>query len=127
PRGYLAAYGGTHPVPTRLTDNWGEHYIIEDIYYKPYTTCGANHAAIECVRALMAQQPIAPDHIRDIEVGTSRRGVAENSNIALTNTMSVQYSVEVAIALTLLGTVENPDSFDLHTYQNSSAPALANR
>lgn len=126
-RGYLAAYGGQDQHPERLTDHWGERYIIQDSYYKPYTTCGANHAAIECVRAILAEHPLDPADIADITVGTSHRGVAENSNIALTNTMSVQYSVEAAIALTILGTVEHPDSFELDTYKNSPAPAIADR
>jgi 2-methylcitrate dehydratase PrpD len=126
-RGYLAAYGGPRQNPPRLTDNWGQRYIIEDSYYKPYTTCGANHAAIECVRSILAEHPLDPDDITAVQVGTSRRGVTENSNIALTNTMSVQYSVEAAIALTILGTVEHPDSFDLDTYQHSAAPAIADR
>jgi 2-methylcitrate dehydratase PrpD len=127
PRGYFAAYHDAEPDPARLTDNWGEQYIIDEIYCKPYAACAANHAAIEALKKILERRPVAVDQVERIVIGSSRRGLAENSGIALTGTMSVQYSVEAAAALTLLGTVDHPDSFELDRYLGSEADHLARR
>ncbi|MBO0746984.1 MAG: MmgE/PrpD family protein [Acidimicrobiaceae bacterium] len=127
PRGYFAAYHAAEPDPARLTDNWGERYIIDEIYCKPYAACAANHAAIEALKGILQRRAVEVDDVERIVIGSSGRGLAENSGIALTGTMSVQYSVEAAAALTLLGTVDNPSSFELDHYVGSEAFQLAGR
>jgi 2-methylcitrate dehydratase PrpD len=127
PRGYLAAYHAAEPDPARLTDHWGEQYVIDEIYCKPYAACAANHAAIEALKRILQRRPVEVDQIGRIVIGSSRRGLAENSGIALTGTMSVQYSVEAAAALTLLGAVDHPDRFELDHYLGSEAENLARR
>lgn len=125
PRGYFAAYHAAEPVPARLTEHWGEGWIIDEIYCKPYAACAANHAAIEALKRILARRPVEVDQVERVVVGCSRRGLAENSGIPLTGTMSVQYSVEAAAALTLVGTVDHPDSFTYDRYLGSDALKLA--
>ena len=127
PRGYFSAYHAAEPDPARLTDHWGERYVIDEVYCKPYAACAANHAAIEALKKILGRRPVDVDQVERIVIGSSGRGLAENSGIALTGTMSVQYSVEAAAALTLLGTVDHPDSFELDRYLDSEAGGLARR
>ncbi|MQA80506.1 MAG: hypothetical protein GEV10_18840 [Streptosporangiales bacterium] len=124
-RGFFAAYGKNLALDgiTEPRERW----VVEDVYFKPYASCAATHAVINSVKTILAGDSIAVDDVEKVIVRTSQRGVSQNSIPVPSGTMTVQYSIESAVALALLGTVDEPSSFVYDTYVSSGAPDVASR
>jgi 2-methylcitrate dehydratase PrpD len=111
----LAVAGFTGPVdlfenerlyhPSKLTDALGHSWLIDGIYFKPYSCCRWAHAAIEALLELQAKEDIATAAIEAIEVHTFGRALRLNNDLAPDNLEAAQYSVPFCLALaTLRGT-----------------------
>lgn len=124
-RGFFAAYGGENAALDALELGPAQTYVISRTYYKPYASCSATHAVINAVRAIQATGPVDLRQVANVVVGSSMRGLDQNSIPTPTDTMSVQYSIESAVALTLLGLQGDPTAFYFDRYSSTDAPRLA--
>ena len=91
----------------------GTRYELMNTMIKKFPSCGCNHAAIEATLQLMAQRPLTPADIADVEVVISpfmARLVAApydpKDNPQIAAQFSVQYSVASAILRRALGVRE---------------------
>ncbi|KYH32210.1 MmgE/PrpD family protein [Neomoorella mulderi] len=90
------------PVPEKLLQAIGKKFECADTCIKPYASCGSNHAAIDAVRAIMANQHVAVTDIEKIIVFTSRviktqTGFDYLPATVLQAQMSLKYAVSAAI------------------------------
>jgi len=108
----LAAAGFTGPVdlfdneqlydPSKLTSALGNSWLIDGIYFKPYSCCRWAHAAIEALLELQAKAEITVAAIDAIEVHTFGRTLRLNNDLAPDNLEAAQYSVPFCMALAAL-------------------------
>lgn len=124
-RGFFAAYSGKNARIDALISNESDSPVIDRMYYKPYATCAATHPIIKAIDVLAEKPGFDVTKITRVVVGTSQRGVDQNCIKSPADTMAVQYSLESAVALSVLGSVSDPDSFELSRYEASSAPGIA--
>ena len=88
--------------PARLSGLLGETWLIESIYFKPYSCCRWAHAAIDALLELQAEGAISPATIQEIEVHTFNRVFRLNNDRAPANLEAAQYSVPFCLALAAL-------------------------
>ncbi len=108
----LAAAGFTGPSdlfdnarlfePTTLAEGWGKSWLIETVYFKPYSCCRWAHAAIDALRAVMTEHGVRPGAIQSLTVKTFARALSLNNETAPTTLESAQYSLPFCIALAAL-------------------------
>lgn len=110
-RGVLDVYGSRSDGKEMVTRALAENYVIENVYYKPYPSCTANHTAIFETMNLVSRHNVYSENVSSVEVGTSQRGIEQNSITNLLDTISAQYSLEYAVALSIRGEAEDPVSF----------------
>lgn len=97
-----------------LSEGFGESWVVDNIYLKPYAACGALHGSIvaaEAVAAAMGRQGARPDEIDEIVVGSSQRAAEQNTDTDPRDVMAAQYSMEYAISLSLHGQVRDATRF----------------
>ncbi|MFD2420103.1 MmgE/PrpD family protein [Amycolatopsis pigmentata] len=90
-----------------LARGLSQHYVVDDIYLKPYAACGALHGAVRAADEI-AGEIGDPALVELVVVGTSRRALDQNSDTDPEDAMSVQYSMECCVALGLLGQAHEP-------------------
>lgn len=90
--------------PERITDALGEHYSIDDVYFKPYTACRHTHGAAQATLALIGEKRIMPDDVLSIKVSTYGvaalavgKGISEGSNFVV-----AQFSIPYVVAVCML-------------------------
>ena len=105
----LAASGFTGPTDLldnvaiydsdKLLQGFGANWLIESIYFKPYSCCRWAHAAIEALLQIMAAESISPDMIMSIQVYTFSWALRLNNETKPKTLESAQYSVPYCLAL----------------------------
>jgi len=107
----LAQAGFTGPLdllddpsydPAVLREGLGERWMIEGVYFKPYSCCRWAHAAVEAALGLQARHGFAADDIVRLDIATFGRALSLNNEIAPRSLESAQYSVPFCVALALL-------------------------
>ncbi len=90
--------------PERITERLGEHYSINDVYFKPYTACRHTHGAAQATLALKKQKGFVPDDVESVEVFTYGvaalavgKGVPEGGSF-----VSAQFSIPHVVAACIL-------------------------
>jgi 2-methylcitrate dehydratase PrpD len=102
---HILGYGGADV--DALSRDLSRHFVVDDIYLKPYAACGALHGAVRAADELAGEI----GDVRAVErvvVGTSQRALDQNSDTDPEDAMSVQYSMECCVALGLLGQAHEP-------------------
>ena len=133
----LAAAGFTGPVdlfdnervydPSKLTNAFGNSWLIDGIYFKPYGCCRWAHAAIEALLELQAKEEIATAAIKAIEVHTFGRALRLNNDLVPDNLEAAQYSVPFCLALAALRGTEALLPLKEDSLNDSEVLALARR
>lgn len=126
-RGVLDVYGGRSDGQEMVTKALGERYAVENVYFKPYPSCTANHTAILAAKNLVARHNIEPRMVSSVIVGTSQRGIEQNSITDLKDTLSAQYSLEYAVAVALRSEAEDPTSFLPDQFSDTKRLELMNQ
>ncbi len=85
-----------------LLGGLGDSWLIETIYFKPYSCCRWAHAAIDALLALQAEHQIVPNEIQCIRVWTFARALSLNNDRAPDSLEAAQYSLPFCIALAAL-------------------------
>lgn len=108
----LAASGFTGPLDlfdngdlydaARLTRGLGEAWLIDDIYFKPYSCCRWAHAAIDAVLELQAGGGVSAGAIEAIDIHTFARALQLNNDVDPITLEAAQYSIPFCVALAAL-------------------------
>ena len=108
----LAATGFTGPLdlydhedhydPAKLSHGLGNSWLIDSVYFKPYSCCRWAHAAIDALIELQMEGAIPASEIEAIEVHTFGRALRLNNDLAPANLEAAQYSLPFCIALVAL-------------------------
>ena len=90
--------------PERITEKLGEHYSINDVYFKPYTACRHTHGAAQATLTLKKEKGFVADDVDFIEVFTYGvaalavgKGVPEGGSF-----VSAQFSIPHVVAACIL-------------------------
>ena len=90
--------------PERITENLGEHYSINDVYFKPYTACRHTRGAAQATLTLKKEKGFVPDDVDGVEVFTYGvaalavgKGVPEGGSF-----VSAQFSIPYVVAACIL-------------------------
>jgi 2-methylcitrate dehydratase PrpD len=83
----------------RITARLGEHFRIEDTYFKPYACCRWIHGALDGVIHLMRAHGLPSEDIRAIEVHTFERALRLNNYPDPDSIESAQYSIPFCAAV----------------------------
>lgn len=76
--GWLDVIGGRGPGVATMTSGLGEQWALNDqLWFKPYPCCGANHYAIDGVIRLMSEHGLRGDDIERLRVSIDRRYIDE--------------------------------------------------
>jgi 2-methylcitrate dehydratase PrpD len=112
----LAAEGFTGPVDiydaedryerARLLEGLGESWLIESVYFKPYSACRWAHAPVDALLALMSENALIAEDIEVINVATFNRALTLNNAAAPASLEAAQYSVPFCLGLAGTGGVE---------------------
>lgn len=105
----LASMGSTGPTDfldnpdlfdaDALLSGLGDSWMIEGIYFKPYSCCRWAHAAMDATLSLLSEHRIAPQDIERISIKTFCRALQLDNDVAPQNLEAAQYSVPFCVAL----------------------------
>jgi len=83
----------------RILDDLGRGFVIEQVYFKPYSACRWVHAAVDGVGALMEEHGLAPADLDEIEVHTFTRALRLSNRPDPVTHEDAQYSLPYCVAL----------------------------
>jgi 2-methylcitrate dehydratase PrpD len=105
----LAAEGFTGPIDIfdqedrydrhRLLAGLGETWMIEGVYFKPYSACRWCHAPVDAVLAILAQTGLRAAEIDHVRIETFGRALTLNNDPAPATLEAAQYSLPFCTAL----------------------------
>lgn len=125
--GLLDVYAGKSAEPHRLDENLGGQWAIADVWVKVYPICGWIQGVAQLLLDLRGPQPLAPERIRKVVVGTSAFAVKNNAIVAPEDTMEAQYSIPYCVAVALTGDPGDPQAFDLAAVGDPAKRRIAER
>ena len=109
-----------------LIEGLGERYEISRGYFKLYACCRYNHAALDAVLLLRAEQPFAVEEIERVEV-ESYYQAAQLRDKTPTSPLGARFSVPFAVATTLVTGSTDPEAFEQQMLENPTVRSLARR
>ncbi len=137
---YLAGFrGGEEAVETvfgqvlssgfeleKLTRDLGSVYQITSNYFKLYSCCRYNHAALDALGAILANQRVTYEEVEGIEVETY--GLATQlANRRPANALAAKFSIPFALAVYLVRGHVGPHSFTEETLGDPQVRELAGK
>ena len=103
--GFLSTFGEGHdPDPSQIESELGQRWETLAIAVKPYAAMAGLHAAIDAVRALLADEPIDPAQVEAVEISMSAPAFHHGGWRAERplSVVGAQMNVAYAVAVTLL-------------------------
>ena len=82
-----------------VIDDFGQGWLVETIYFKPYSCCRWIHAALDGLGQLLVRHSVTPEAIDAIEVETFSRGFHLSNEATPTTLEGAQYSFLFALAV----------------------------
>ncbi len=79
--------------PDKIMAEQGSSWAIENVYFKPYSSCRWSHAAIDCLTAILKENALRPDSISKITVETFERALRLNNYPDPDSLEAAQYSI----------------------------------
>ena len=125
--GLLEVFGGASTNAAQLTQGLGENWAINAVWFKVYPLCGWIQGVVQLLGAMRGKQPLAPEQIKKVVVGTSAFAVNGNSNPAPADTMDAQYSIPYCAALALTRDPGDPRAFEPAAYNDATLRDIATR
>ena len=125
--GLLEVFGGASANAAQLTQGLGESWAINAVWFKVYPLCGWIQGVVQLLGAMRGKQPLAPEQIKKVVVGTSAFAVNGNSNPAPADTMDAQYSIPYCAALALTRDPGDPRAFEPAAYNDATLRDIATR
>ena len=106
--GLLEVFGGDQARPQALDHGLGEGYAVSRVWTKVYPCCGVLHTTAQALHALRVAHGVDPSAIRSVRIGTNKRAIALNGEIAPKETMAAQYSMPFTAAVALTRDPKDP-------------------
>ncbi|NTG45780.1 MmgE/PrpD family protein [Agrobacterium rhizogenes] len=89
-----------HFNSAKLLQGFGERWMIETSYFKPYSCCRWIHAPIDGLLKILARQGLAPADISGIRVETFRKGVETlNNQVSPKSLEAAQFSTPFCLGV----------------------------
>jgi 2-methylcitrate dehydratase PrpD len=82
-----------------ILQGWGQPWLIEGTYYKPYSCCRWAHAALDGLAAMLAEEPVAPEAIEAIELDLFSRALTLNNLVRPPSMEAAQYSIPYVLGM----------------------------
>lgn len=125
--GLLEVFGGDQSRPDELDKALGENYAISRVWTKVYPCCGVLHTTAQALHALRLQNGLEPEAIGNVRVGTNKRAIALNGEIAPKETMAAQYSMPFTAAVALTRDPRDPRHYTGEALDDPEVCDLARR
>ena len=111
-----------------MTEALGRRWEVSRNYFKMHSCCRYNHAALDALAMIAAENPgaLAPDRIAGIQVD-SYGMAAELDDPRPRNTLAGKFSVPFAVATTIVNGSSGVGSFTWENITNDAVLALAAR
>lgn len=84
----------------RLLDGWGEWWLIETTYFKPYSCCRFLHASIDGLLKIMGDNRLSHRDLKKIHVETIDRTMKLPNQVTPKSLQHAQYSVPFCLGVT---------------------------
>ncbi len=125
--GLLEVFGGEQARPQALDHGLGEEYAVSRVWTKVYPCCGVLHTTAQALHALRVEHDIDPSAIKSVRVGTNKRAIALNGEIAPKETMAAQYSMPFTAAVALARDPKDPRYYAADALDDKVVCDLARR
>lgn len=125
--GLLEVFGGDQSNPRALDRELGERYAVSRVWTKVYPCCGVLHTAAQALHALRLEHGIEHAAIARVRVGTNKRAIALNGEVAPRETMAAQYSLPFTAAVALVRDPKDPRSYNGDALDDPVVCELARR
>lgn len=125
--GLLEVFGGAAAQPAKLSENPGNEWAVNAVWFKVYPLCGWIQGVVQLLGALRGPRPLTAEQIGKVVVGTSAFAVNGNSNPAPADTMDAQYSIPYCAALALTRDPGDPRAFEPAAFNDPTLRAIAAR
>lgn len=106
--GLLEVFGGDKSRPQALDQELGENFAVSRVWTKVYPCCGVLHTTAQALHALRVENRVDPAAIKSVRVGTNKRAMALNGEVAPKETMAAQYSMPFTAAVALTRDPKDP-------------------
>ena len=101
-RGFLQLYAGEKVNYEYLLEGFGDKYVIQMIFRKPYAACRHCHAAIEAAMICAEKNNISPEKIKEIDIKTYGLAVGGHDHKEIFGTSSAKMSTPFSVAAALV-------------------------
>lgn len=101
PLGFFGAFVNHEEDTTCLAGAADGHFLIEDIYFKPYPCCRHFHAALDAVLWLRRDLAVDPAAVTGMTIGLYRSGAHGHDHKHAVSLLDAQMSAPVTVALAL--------------------------
>lgn len=125
--GLLEVFGGEQARPQALDHGLGEEYAVSRVWTKVFPCCGVLHTTAQALDALRTEHKFQPSEISSVRVGTNKRAIALNGDIAPNETMAAQYSMPFTAAVALTRDPRDPRHYEGGALEDSVVRDLARR
>lgn len=85
--------------PTTLLDGLGERWLIESIYFKPYTCCRWIHAPLDGLARIMRENGLGHADLEDIRVATFANALKLNNQVEPKSLEAAQFSIPFCLGV----------------------------
>jgi 2-methylcitrate dehydratase PrpD len=126
--GYFNAFSLPGYELERLTDGLGENWLVSTPAHKSYATHSSHQAVVNAIQEFKKEHPIVPEKLTRVSISGGpgmmepRRGVRNATTV-----MGGQYSLPVAVAVSLTRDMSNPLVFNEEALQDPVVRDLAQR
>lgn len=84
-----------------LLDDLGEHYLVMDLYFKPYACCRWAHPAIDACLMLMRENGLKPEDMESVRIETFLKATQLSKMVPATAD-EAQYNIAYPVAASLV-------------------------
>ncbi len=115
--------------PKKLTDGLGSRYAIDDVYFKPFTSCRHTHGAAQAALELVREHEINPAEIGLVSVYTyTMAAIAAGKSVPPGGSfVSAQFSIPYVVAAALCDGELGPEQLTEGRMKKKDILALAER
>jgi 2-methylcitrate dehydratase PrpD len=83
----------------KISEDLGNRWAIDQVYFKPYACCRWNHAAVDALLAIKTKHSLDPASIETIEVHTFKRALMLSNETNPATIEGAQYSLPFCLAI----------------------------
>ncbi len=98
--GFCQAYSDTYDL-SRITEDLGESYLVEDVWFKRYPTCAYINSALDIVLDLKQKYRISPDEVIEVIIKTFKTVKNTVNNYNPDNSTAAMLSMPFAVSIAI--------------------------